>query len=475
MKLSLARKEMTDEIKNRQRSENTPAEGLPLRLPPQDRDAERAVLGAIFLEPEAINKILDIIQPEGFYDTAHGKIFSSMVNLSNRGIRPDLVTLKDELLKAHELDEVGGISYLMTLMDSTPTAANITSYAHIVRKKYLARQLISTATQIVQQGYEADREVEELLDSAERMIFTVSDNRAQQGVCPIRDVISSSIQVAEKLYENKDKVTGLSTGFIDLDALTSGLQNADLIIIAARPSMGKTSLCLNIAQHAALKCGVTVLIFSLETAKEQMVLRMLCSEARVSGHRLRTGRISEYEWERLVEAAAKLSEARIFIDDSATITVMEMMARARRVKKEAGLGLIMVDYLQLIQGHNRRESRQQEISEISRTLKGLAKEMNVPLIALSQLSRAVEIRDKKDKRPILSDLRESGAIEQDGDLIAFIYRPEMYNPDEEPGRAELIIRKQRNGPIGTVNLAFLKDFTRFENLSREELSREEGF
>ena len=257
--------------------------------------------------------------------------------------------------------------------------------------------------------------------------------------------------------------------------MTSGLQDSDLIIIAARPSMGKTSLCLNIAEHVALESGKTVLIFSLETTKEQLVLRMLCSKAKVSSHKLRTGFIGERGWEGLVEAAAELSEANIYIDDAASLTVMEMRARARRLKKEAGLGLIIVDYLQLMQGHNRRESRQQEISEISRALKGLAKEMNVPLIALSQLSRAVETRDKKDKRPILSDLRESGAIEQDGDVIAFIYRPEMYNPDERPGEAELIIRKQRNGPIGTVRLAFLKDYTRFENLSREELSGGEEF
>ena len=449
--------------------------GPVLRLLPQDRNAERAVLGALFLEPESINKIIEIIQSSGFYDPAHQKIFSSMLDLYNRGILPDVVTLKDDLLSRNELDEVGGVSYLMTFMDSTPTAANIRSYAQIIRKKYLARQLISTATQILQLGYEDHKEIEKVIDDAEGLIFNISEDRLQQGLYPMRDIVSNSIQVAEKLYESKDTVTGLPTGFVDFDALTSGLQASDLIIIAARPSMGKTSLCLNIAEHVALGSGTTVLVFSLETTKEQLVLRMLCSRAKVSSHKLRTGYIGERGWESLVEAAAKLSEANIYIDDAANLTVMEMRARARRLKKEAGLGLIIVDYLQLMQGHNQRDSRQQEISEISRALKGLAKEMNVPLIALSQLSRAVETRDKKDKRPILSDLRESGAIEQDGDVIGFIYRPEMYNPEDEPGRAELIIRKQRNGPIGTVRLAFLKDFTRFENLAREELSGGEGF
>ncbi len=447
-------------------------EELTLRVPPKDQDAERAVLGAIFLDPESINKVTDILHSEVFYDTANRKVFSAMVDLSNSSILPDLVTLKDELVSRNELEDVGGISYLMTLMDATPSAANIGSYAQIIYKKFLARQLIITATQIVQRGYEEQKEIEHLLGEAERLIGNISETRLEQGVFSIRDVIATSIQVAEKLYENKEKVTGLPTGFIDLDAISSGLQNSDLIIIAARPSMGKTSLCLNIAQYAAFKSDATILIFSLETAKEQMILRMLCSEARVSSHKLRTGLINERDWEKLIEAAAKLSEAKIFIDDTASITVNEMRARARRVQKTGGLSLIIVDYLQLMQGNTRRDSRQQEISEISRALKGLAKEMNIPLIALSQLSRAVETRDKKDKRPILSDLRESGAIEQDGDLIAFIYRPEMYNPDEEPGYAELIIRKQRNGPIGTVKLAFIKDYTRFENLSKEEFSRE---
>jgi len=466
---------MVEKINNRRKSGPSLVNGPVLRLLPQDRNAERAVLGALFLEPESINKIIDIIQSSGFYDPAHQKIFSSMLDLYNRGILPDVVTLKDDLLSRNELDEVGGVSYLMTLMDSTPTAANIRSYAQIIRKKYLARQLISTATQIVQRGYEDHKEIEKVIDDAEGLIFNISEDRLQQGLYPMRDIVSNSIQVAEKLYESKDTVTGLPTGFVDFDAMTSGLQASDLIIIAARPSMGKTSLCLNIAEHVALGSGTTVLIFSLETTKEQLVLRMLCSRAKVSSHKLRTGYIGERGWESLVEAAAELSEANIYIDDAANLTVMEMRARARRLKKEAGLGLIIVDYLQLMQGDNRRDSRQQEISEISRALKGLAKEMNVPLIALSQLSRAVETRDKKDKRPILSDLRESGAIEQDGDVIAFIYRPEIYNPDNEPGRAELIIRKQRNGPIGTVKLAFLKDFTRFENLAREELSGGEGF
>lgn len=447
---------------------STSIENLSSRLPPHDREAERAVIGAIFFNPESINRSIEILEPDSFYDSAHRKIFSAMLDLSNQGIPPDLITVKDEISRRNQLDEIGGIGYLMALIDATPTAAHITSYAQIVRKKYLARQLINTGTQIVQKGYDQQQDIEVLLDEAEQLIFTVSEKKSSQSAVIIRDIVSSSIQVAEKLYENKEGITGISTGFVDFDAMTSGLHETDLIIIAARPSMGKTSFCLNIAQSAALDSGITVLFFSLETAKEQIVLRMLCSEAQVSSHKLRTGHIGEGEWARLIEAAAKLSEAKIFIDDTATLTVTEMRAKARRVKKESGLGLIMVDYLQLMQGNNRRDSRQQEISEISRGLKALAKEMRVPLIALSQLSRAVESRDKRDKRPILSDLRESGAIEQDGDVVAFIYRPEMYNPDDEPGLAELIIRKQRNGPIGTVKLAFLKDYTLFKNLSREE-------
>ncbi len=461
--------------KQEKRDRSDSVDKLGLRLPPHDRDAERAVLGAVFLEPDSLNKVLDIIQADSFYEPVHRKIFSSIINLYQRSILPDLVTLKDDLVSRNELDEVGGLSYLMDLMNATPTAANITSYADIIRKKYLARQLISIATQIAYRGYEEHNEIENLLDDAETQIFNISENRLQQGVQSIRDILASSFQVVEKLYEQKEKITGLPTGFVDFDAMTSGLQNADLIIVAARPSMGKTSLCLNIAHHAALHTGVPVLVFSLETAREQIVLRMLCSEAKVSGHKLRTGHIGEHEFERLVMAAAKLSESPIYVDDTSSMTVMDMRARARRLKKEAGLGLIVVDYLQLMQGHNRRDSRQQEISEISRNLKGLAKEMHVPLIALSQLSRAVETRDKKDKRPILSDLRESGAIEQDADVVAFIYRPEMYNENDDPGIAELIIRKQRNGPIGTVKLAFLKDFTKFENLSRLDSSKGDPF
>ena len=437
------------------------------KTPPHSIEAERFMLGAILLDPGAINKVIGLLEPEDFYLHAHQDIYRSILSLYQRNMPLDLVTLKEELKGRAQLDQIGGLTYLTGLFEAIPTAVNVRAHAYLVREKSLARRLIQAGTQIATRGYEEGEEVESLLENAEHLIFGISEKKIQPSYFPIKDILTDCFQIIEGLYEKKERVSGLTTGFRDLDALTSGLQKQDLVIIAARPSMGKTSLCLNIALHVAVSEKQPVLFFSLETAKEQIGLRMLCSKAKVNAHHLRTGFLTERDWDKLIKAAAVISEVPIYIDDTASPTVLEIRAKARRLKKERDLGLIIVDYLQLIQGRVRSENRQQEISEISRALKGLAKELNCPLIALSQLSRAVESRT--DRRPILSDLRESGAIEQDGDLVAFIYRPEIYHPDtEEAGIAEIIVGKQRNGPVGIIKLAFLKEFTRFENLSHSE-------
>lgn len=444
-------------------------EGILLdKTPPHSLEAERFFLGALLLDAEAINKVVDLLEPGDFYLHAHQDIFRSILSLYEKNIQVDLVTLKEDLKGKGVLDQAGGLTYLTNLLEVTPTAANIRVHARLVKEKSLARRMIQAGTQIATRGYEEGEEIDSLLGVAEDLIQGISEKKVRPGIYSIKDIIADCFQIIEKLYEKKGKVSGLPTGFRDLDALTSGLQNQDLIIIAARPSMGKTSFCLNIALHVAVTEHRPALFFSLETAKEQLVLRMLCSQARVNSHHLRTGFLTERDWKRLIKGAAEISEAPIYIDDSASPTVMEIRAKARRLKREKDLGLVVVDYMQLVQGSGRFESRQQEISEISRSLKMTAKELDCPVIALSQLSRAVESRT--ERRPILSDLRESGAIEQDGDLIAFIYRPEVYHPDtEEAGIAEIIIGKQRNGPIGTIKLAFLKEYTRFENLAREDV------
>lgn len=437
------------------------------KTPPHSIEAERFFLGALLLDSEAIIKVVDLLEPEDFYLHAHQDIYRSIISLYERNIPIDLVTIKEDLKGRDQLDQVGGIPYLTNLLEAIPTSANARAHARLVREKSLARRLITAGAQIASRGYEEGEEIENLLGIAEDLIHGISDKKIRPGIFSIKDILTDCFQIIEGLYEKKGKVSGVATGFRDLDAMTSGLQNQDLIIIAARPSMGKTSFCLNIALHVAVSENRPVLFFSLETAKEQLLLRMLCSQARVNSHHLRTGFLTERDWKKLIKAAGEISEAPIYIDDSASPTVMEIRAKSRRLKKSKGLGLVIVDYMQLIQGRARIENRQQEISEISRSLKGLAKELDCPLIALSQLSRAVESRT--ERRPILSDLRESGAIEQDGDLIAFIYRPEVYHPEtEEAGIAEIIIGKQRNGPIGTLKLAFLKEYTRFENLSRED-------
>jgi replicative DNA helicase len=441
----------------------------PHKLPPQNIEAEQSVLGGILIENEAINKVMEILSVDDFYRDAHQKIFSAMVNLTEKDEPVDLITLTNDLRKKSQLDSIGGASYLASLSDSVPTAANIEYYAKIVKEKAILRKLIQTSTEIITQSYQDRGDVEDLLDEAEQAIFQISENRVRPSFYPIKKIVKDSFEIFQRLYEKKELVTGVSSGFKGLDRMTAGFQPSDLIIIAGRPSMGKTAFCLNVAQYAAIENKVPIAIFSLEMSKEQLVIRMFCSEARVEGHRLRTGYLNESDWPKLTIAAGTLSEAPIFIDDSPALTVLELRAKARRLKGEHGLGMLVIDYLQLMKGRARVESRQQEISEISRSLKALAKELNIPVIAVSQLSRKTE--ERQGMRPQLSDLRESGAIEQDADLILFIYRDEVYNRSEDnpnKGKAELIIGKQRNGPIGKIEMAFLDKFTAFKELYKGE-------
>jgi replicative DNA helicase len=437
---------------------------LAQRLPPQNLEAETSVLGGVLLENEALNQVLEVLQEGDFYREAHRRIFSSIVHLYEHSEPVDLITLSEVLKTRGELDDVGGIEYLNSLVNSVPTAANISYYAKIIKEKAILRKLINRATEIVSQSYSNSGDVDDFIDQAERTIFEISEDRVRPSFYPIKDLIKSSFKTIERLYEKRQLITGVPTGFQKLDELTSGLQPAELIIIAGRPSMGKTAFALNIAQHAAIQGSVPAAIFSLEMSKEQLAIRMLCSEARVDAHRLRGGFLSESDWPKLTRAAGSLSEAPIFIDDTPGISALEMRAKSRRLKVEHNLGLVIVDYLQLMRGRSSSETREQEISDISRSLKALAKELSVPVIALSQLNRRVE--ERGDKRPQLSDLRESGAIEQDADVILFLYRDEVYSKAEEnKGKAEVIIGKQRNGPTDKVDLAFLDRYTRFENLS----------
>jgi replicative DNA helicase len=435
------------------------------KTPPYSEEAEQAVLGSMLLDREAIIKATENLKEEDFYRPSHRTIFRMMVDLFNRGEPVDLVTLTGELRSANRLDEVGGIPYITKLADIVPTSANVGYYAKIVAEKSLLRELINTTTEVVTRAYEGGEEVDSLLDYAEKEILRIAQRQLKGGFTSLQSLMVDAIDQIENLSKSKGKISGVPTGYDDLNAITLGFQPSDLIIVAARPSMGKTSFCLNIAQNAALQYGIPVAIFSLEMSKEQLALRMLCSEARVSSQKLRSGDVDEDDWLRLANAAGKLAEGKIYIDDTPGATVAEMRAKTRRMKAEHGLGMVVIDYLQLMQGNSRSDNRQQEISEISRGLKALARELNVPVVALSQLSRAVESRSTH--RPQLSDLRESGALEQDADIVAFIYRDDYYNEDsEEPNIAEIIIAKHRNGPIGTVKLFFQKDFTRFENLEK---------
>jgi replicative DNA helicase len=437
------------------------------KVPPQNLDAEQSVLGGIMLDNQALNSALEILDADDFYSEAHRKIFSAIIELYNKSEPCDIITLSNILKNRTQLDQAGGISYLSALSDSVPSAANISHYAKIVKEKSILRKLIGTATEILHKSYTSSSDIDTVLDEAEHAIFEISENKIRPTFSPFKDLIKDSVKTIEKLYERKELVTGVPTGFEKLDDITSGLQKSDLVIIAGRPSMGKTALAMNIAQYAALEAGIPVAIFSLEMSKEQLALRMLSSEARVDSQRIRRGFLGEADWPKLITAAGRLSEAQIFIDDSPAISALEMKAKARRLKSEVNLGLIILDYLQLMRGGGYKDSREQEISEISRSLKTLAKELNVPVIALSQLNRKLE--DRTNKRPQMADLRDSGAIEQDADLIAFIYRDEVYDKSEEnpeKGMAEIIVGKQRNGPTGMVKLAFQDKFARFENLAR---------
>ena len=430
---------------------------------PHNAEAERTVLGAVLVDNAAFNSAAEILSRDDFHREAHRRIFEAMGALAERSLPIDLVTLKDELARGSSLEAVGGAVYLAGLVDGVPRITNVEQWSRLIKEKSVLRSLIHASNRIVQSCFEGEDEAAVILDKAEKAIFDIAERRIRQGFVEIREIVKESFRTIDQLSQSRELVTGLPTGFVDLDERTSGLQKGDLIIVAARPAMGKTSLCLNIAQNATHKTGETVGVFSLEMSKEQLVLRLLCADARVDAHRLRTGNLSEKDWARLAKAFADLSQARIFIDDSATLTPLEMRAKCRRLKAEHGLGLVIVDYLQLVSGAGRVENRQQEIASISRSLKGLAKELSCPVVALSQLSRAPEAR--QDRRPQLSDLRESGAIEQDADIVMFIYREEEHKPTEENrGIAEIIIGKQRNGPTGTVKLAFIKEFTRFENL-----------
>ncbi len=437
----------------------------PERTLPHNLEAEKCVLGAILIQNEAFNQASELIDSRDFFRDAHRRIFDKMVGLSERGQAIDFVTLKDELARAGDLEEVGGPAYVASLVDGVPRSANVEYYARIVKEKATLRNLIHSANRIVAEAYDAEQDADLLLDEAEKAIFEIADDRIRAGFVPLRDLVQSSFATIEQLQEHKGLVTGVPTGFTDLDEITSGLQRSDLVIVAARPSMGKTSFVMNVAQHVGVHAGMTVGIFSLEMSKEQLFLRMLTSEARIDAHRFRGGFLNERDYGRLSQTLGTLAEAKVFIDDSASIGVLEMRAKARRLAAEHGLHLLIIDYLQLMQGRGRFDNRQQELASISRSLKGLAKELNVPIVALSQLSRAPEAR--ADRHPQLSDLRESGALEQDADVVLFIYRAEMYDREEtapeDEGVAEIIVGKQRNGPTGSIRLTFIKEFTRFEN------------
>ncbi len=433
------------------------------RLPPQNIEAEQSILGAVLLENDALAKALEILSPEDLYRESHRKIFNAMIELFEKNEVMDLITVSELLKRKNELDDVGGVTYLSGLVSVVPTAANVRYHAKIVKQKALLRALLRSSTDIAAKVYESAMEADELVDFAERSIFDISDRRTKTSFFTLKEVMKSSFEMIENLYDKKEAVTGVPSGFADLDELTTGFQPGDLIIIGGRPSMGKTALVLNIAQHVALELREPVAIFSLEMSKEQLALRMLCSEAMVDSNSVRKGFIRKDDWHKLTSAAGRLADAPVYIDDSSATSVLEMRAKARRLKTEhhGGLGLVVVDYLQLMRSRGNFERREQEISEISRSLKGLAKELRVPVIALSQLNRAVEQRG--EKKPTLADLRESGAIEQDADVIIFLYRDEVYNKNNpsNKGEAEVIVAKQRNGPTDTIRLTFLSSSTRF--------------
>ncbi len=449
----------------------TKKNGAGWRLPPHSIEAEQCVLGGILLDNTVLPKIIEILSPDDFYKEAHAILYRALLDLFEKNEPQDLVTVHNYLKAKGQLDAIGGPAYLAELSETLPMAFNVTAYAKIVRNKAILRRLIQKTSFIAEMAYEEVGDIDEILEAAEAAIFEISQSKINQSFAPIKGILKSSIKKLESLYERKELITGIPTGFTELDHMTAGFQPSDLIIIAGRPSMGKTAFALNIAQYAAIEHAIPVAIFSLEMSKEQLALRMLCSEAKVNAQKVRTGFLAESDWPKLIRAVGHLSEAKIFIDDTPDLSVLEMRAKARRLKSEHNLGLVIVDYLQLMRGRHGAERREQEISEISRSLKAMAKELNVPVVALSQLNRKVE--DRPNKRPQMSDLRESGAIEQDADVIAFIYRDEVYRKPKEDeenpnkGIAEIIVGKQRNGPTGTIKLAFIARYSCFANLARE--------
>ncbi len=436
------------------------------RVPPQSIEAEQSVLGCMLLDKEVIPGIIEVLKPEDFYREDHREIYEAIIDLFQRAEPIDLITVSEQLRNRGTLDSVGGLEYLTNIATSVPTTANAKYYAGIVEEKALLRKLIKVSSDIVNMGYEASEEVSVLLDKAEKNIFDIIQRKSTRGFSHIKDVLVDTFNRLEELYNNKGYVTGIPTGFTDLDYKTAGLQNSDLILVAARPAMGKTSFALNIAQYVAIHKNIPVAIFSLEMSKEQLVSRILCSEVMIDSHKMKIGKLEDDDWQKMARALGPLSEAPIYIDDTPGLSVMDIRAKCRRLKLEKGLGLVVIDYLQLMQGRGRAENRQQEISEISRSLKILAKEINVPIITLSQLSRAPESRS--DHRPMLSDLRESGAIEQDADIVMFLYRDDYYNPDtDKKNIAEVIIAKHRNGSTGTVELRWFGEYTKFVNLKKD--------
>lgn len=441
------------------------------RMLPQAIEAEMAVLGSMLIDKEAVTNCIERLDHTAFYRTAHQKIFQAAVNLDERGIEVDYLTIKDELERMGDLEEVGGAYYITELTNRVASAASVEFYANIVAQKWLLRKLIEVSNEITTEAFQAREDASKILDDAEQKIFTLSEKKLRKGFRPLEPILTETFEIIDSFHKRKGSVTGIPTGFRKLDEMTSGFQNSDLIIIAGRPSMGKTAFCLNIARNAAVKDKVPIGIFSLEMSNTQLAMRMLCSEAKVDSHKVRTGKLPEYEWQRLSIGVGSLAEAPIFVDDSPALSVLEIRAKARRLRVEHNLGLLIIDYLQLVKGPESAESRQIEISLISQSLKALAKELDIPVVALSQLSRAVESRGG-DRRPILSDLRESGAIEQDADVVMFVYRPEVYGPTEHEGITEILIRKQRNGPTGDVHLKFHKDYVLFTDLEkmREDMS-----
>ena len=437
------------------------------KIPPHDIEAEQAVIGSMLTDKDAVMEAVEVLKPESFYREDNKLIFTAIVNLYNKSEPIDLVTVKDELFSMGSFEKVGGFEYLVTLPDKVPTTANVQKYIKIVEEKWTVRNLIKTANEIIDLGYNPTEDVEDIMAGAEKKIFDIIQKNSQKTYTPINEVLVESFTKLEELYNRKSKITGVPTGFSDFDNMTAGLQGSDLILIAARPAMGKTAFALNIAAHAAIRENVPVALFSLEMSKDQLVNRILCMEAMVDSNKVRTGKLEEDDWNKLAGVVGPISDSGIYIDDTPGISIMEIRTKCRKLKMEKDIGLIVIDYIQLIQGSSNRKngSREQEIAEISRTLKILAKELNVPVVALSQLSRAVEQRP--DHRPMLSDLRESGSIEQDADIVIFLYRDDYYNPDsEEKDIAEIIIAKHRGGSTGTVKLLWMGNYTKFVNLAR---------